>query len=60
MEIKYQHIKGVNKAVTILKKGNNVFSAKYLEIFSESKLPIGVNVHVNGCLSLCVSPTSDW
>ncbi len=25
-----------------------------------SKLPVGVNVSVNGCLSLCVSPVTAW
>ena len=27
-----------------------------LRLISPSKLPVGVNVSVNGCLSLCVSP----
>ncbi len=26
----------------------------------DSKLPKGVNVSVNACLSVCVSPVTDW
>lgn len=29
-------------------------------LISDSKLPIGMNVNVNSCLSLCFRPTTDW
>ena len=31
-----------------------------LGLIGDSKLPVGVSESVNGCLSLCVSPVTDW
>lgn len=38
---------------TVQRFGQQIWSAGYL------KLPVNVNVSVNGCLSLCVSPSID-
>ena len=35
-------------------------SPKTCRLIGDSKLPVGVNVSVNGCLSLCVSPVIVW
>lgn len=29
-------------------------------LIGDSKLPVGVNVSVNGCLFLCISPAMNW
>ena len=29
-------------------------------LIGDSKLPVGLNVRVSGCLSLCVSPAVNW
>lgn len=29
-------------------------------LISDSKMPLGVNVSVNGCFFLCVSPVMNW
>lgn len=33
---------------------------KQIRSTGNSKFPVGVNVSVNDCLSLCVSPVTDW
>ncbi len=33
---------------------------KQVRLTGNSKLPVGVNVSVNGCLSPCVSPVKNW
>ena len=35
-------------------------SPKTCRLIGDSKLSVGVNVSVNGCLSLCVSPEMNW
>ncbi len=35
-------------------------SPKTCRLIGDSKLPVGVNVSVSGCLSLCVSPAMKW
>ncbi len=31
-----------------------------VRLIGGSKLPVGVNVSVSGCLSLCAGPVTDW
>jgi len=32
----------------------------WVGLIGNSKLPVGLNVRVNGCLFLCVNPVIDW
>ena len=38
----------------------HVLHNMYVRLIGHSKFPVGVNVKVNGCLSLYVSPLMNW